>query len=223
MNRISSALVAALLFAGSAQAQERRNSKERVQDHQELRQDRRELRDDRRDLEALEAVLTRFDNAWARRSEREMTAVEGRLRELLRAELAEGRVELAADRGEARRSQRELRAERWDARGTPAWGRPGARADARRDVRDDRRDARDDKRDARVEAAAQRTRRAIARDLEEVEGLRQPGALHRKRTLIVELIGLAEQELNQGRQELREDRRELREDRRETREDRRRG
>jgi hypothetical protein len=53
-------------------------------------------------------------------------------------------------------------------------------------------------------------------------GSRRPADLQRMRMLIVELIRVAEQELQQGHQELREDRRETREDRRETREDRRR-
>ena len=68
-----------------------------------------------------------------------------------------------------------------------------------------------------------RTRQAIARELAQLEGRRMGGALHRKRDLIVELIRLAEREVQQGHQELREDHREQREDRRERREDRRRG
>jgi|GEM_PF-1210772 hypothetical protein len=215
MNRFSSALVSALLFAGGAQAADsRRNHAERVQDRHELRQDRRELRDDRRDLQELEAVLMRFDNAWARRNAREMAEVEDTLHRLLRAELAESRAELSADVREARRSRREVRAGQWEARNDVAWGWSGAHANDRRDRRDDRRDARDDRRDVRAEAVALRTRQVIARELEELEGLRQGGALHRKRALIVELIQLGQQELHQGRQELREDRRELREDRR---------
>src|SRR4051794_27252961 len=112
MNRFSSALVAALLLAGSAQAADsRRNRTERAQDHQELRQDRREQRDDKRDVQELQAVLARFDAAWARRSERDMVAVESTLRGLLRAELAESHAELSSDVREARRSERELRSE----------------------------------------------------------------------------------------------------------------
>ncbi|MFP2910111.1 hypothetical protein ACLESD_34760, partial [Pyxidicoccus sp. 3LFB2] len=104
MNRYSSALVAALLFAGGAHAADsRRNHVERAQDRQEVRQDRREQRDDRRDVQELQAVLNRFDNAWARRNAREMAAVEDTLHRLLRAELAEGRAELSADVREARR------------------------------------------------------------------------------------------------------------------------
>jgi hypothetical protein len=198
MNRLSSALVAALLFAGSAQAQDwGSRPKERAQDRQEVRQDRREQRDDKRDLAELKAVLVDFDKARSRKNDRDMVAVEARLKTLLRAELAEGRVELASDQAETRRSGNEVR-----------------RADNRWEARDERKDRRDDRRDARVEAASQRTRYHIARELDAVIGSRRPADLNRERALIVELIDQAEKELRQNGQERQEDRRERREDRR---------
>ncbi len=207
MKALAPALVASLLFASAAHAQEWRNQRERAQDRRELRQDKQELRDDRRDVAELEAVLDRFDRARSQRRELELVAVEKRLRELLREELAEGRVELARDKAEIRRDNREVRSE---------WG------EGRRDLRDDRRDRRDDIRDARVEAATQAQRKQIAREMNSLMGSRRPKDLQRMRTLIVDLLQLARKEVHQTQQELREDRRELREDRRETREDRRR-
>lgn len=197
MNRISSALVAALLLAGSAQAQSRYSPKERAQNRQEQRADRQEQRDDKRDLAALKAVLADFDRARAHKSDREMAAVEMRLKRLLSAELSEGRVELASDKAEARRSAKEVR-----------------HADGRWESVDDRHDRRDDRRDVQAEAASQRARLRVARELDSLVGSRRASDLKRQRTLLVELINLGEQELRQNGQERREDRRERREDRR---------
>jgi hypothetical protein len=220
MNRFSSAFIATvLLSAGVANAQPARNQNEARQDRQEVRQDKQALRDDRRDVADLEDVLARFDRAWNRQNEREMTAVENRLRELMRQELAESRAEFDAAQAEARRSGRELRSEQREAnRG--GWGRPETYD--RRDVRDDRRDRRDDVKDTRVEVATLQTRAAIARELHWVMGSRNPVDLQRERNLITQLIQVARAEVQQTKQELREDRQERREDRQERREDRRR-
>lgn len=214
MNRISSALFASLFIAGAAHAQGWHNRQERAQDHRELQQDKRATRDDRKDLAEMQAVLNRFDTAWAQRNEREMAAVEVRLRELLREELAEGHAEMARDRAEVRRDNREVRGDRRDAQRDEMWGRPVANANDRHDLRDDRRDRRDDVRDARAEAASQRSRSVIAWELNPLMGSRRPADLQRIRSLIVELIGLDQQELQQDHREIREDRQETREDRR---------
>lgn len=114
MNRISSAFVAALLFAGSAQAQWGQRPGEHAQNRQELLQDRREQRDDVKDLAELKDVLASFDKARARKSEHQLMAVESRLKKLLREELAENRAELEDSKADARRadSRREAQAER---------------------------------------------------------------------------------------------------------------
>lgn len=201
MNRFSTAFIATvLLSAGAANAQWHGN--ERRQDNREVHQDKAALRDDRRDLADLEDVLARFDRAWNRQDERAMSAVEDRLRELMRQEFAESRAEYEKARGEVRRSDREVRRD--------GWGRPGARAD-------DRRDRRDDVRDTRVEAATLQTRAAIARELHWVMGSRNPSDLQRERNLIAQLVQVARVEVQQSKQELREDRQERREDRRERR------
>ncbi|MFY0522841.1 hypothetical protein ACN28I_06485 [Archangium gephyra] len=189
----SSALVAALLLAGSAHAQSQKiqlreparqeiRAPDRHEERQEARQNNAERRDDRKDVAELERVLERFDNARARRNNAaELAAVDNRLRELLRAELAEGRNEKAQARTEARREWGESRAEN-----------------------------RDDVRDARAEAAAQAARKTIARELDSLMGARAQKQLNRKRELIVELVRLGKQELRQDRQELREDRKDRR-------------
>ncbi|WP_426751538.1 hypothetical protein [Myxococcus sp. Y35] len=183
MNRIAFALVAALLLSGSAQAQ--------GPGHRSNRVERRELRDDQKDLEQLRDVLARFDSAWARRSERQMANVEASLRKLLRAELAESQRELSKDWAEARRTRREARVAQWGGPRATMWGQAAA-VGARSDLR--------------AEHAALRTKKAIARELDEIEGLRQPGALHHKRTLILELIQLAERERTEGRRDVYRDR-----------------
>ncbi|HYI00532.1 hypothetical protein [Hyalangium sp.] len=219
MNRLSSALVVLSLFlAGAAHAQDWRNRSERTQDRREVHQDKREMRDDRWDMAQLQALLTRFDQAWAQRSERGMAAVEAQLGELLRAELAEGRAELARDKAEVRRDNREVQGSRRELGRDELWGRPGAYADDRRDLKDDRRDRRDDVRDARAEAASLRTKVAIARELSTLMGSRRPGDLQRMRSIIVELMQLGQKELRENQKELKEDRREQHEDRRERRE-----
>ncbi|AKJ03947.1 hypothetical protein ATI61_116194 [Archangium gephyra] len=186
----SSALAAALLLAGSAQAQNQKPRAPepheiRAPDRHEERQDAAERRDDRKDVAELERVLERFDNARARRhNAAELATVDNRLRELLRAELAEGREEKSQARAETRREWGESRAEN-----------------------------RDDVRDARVEAASQTARKTIARELNSLMGARSQAQLSRKRELIVELVRLGKQELRQDRQEQREDRKD-RKDRR---------
>jgi hypothetical protein len=221
---LASACVAALLLLGSgAQAQLRRDRAERAQDRRELRQDTQERRDDHRDLQALEAVLARFDKARLQNDAAELAAVDSRLRELLHAELAESGGELARDRAEVRRDNREVRSDRREVRRDVAQGKPVAAADDRHDLRDDRRDRRDDRRDAHVEAATLTARQQIAHQLAALQGKTAPAELERKRVLIADLVQLARKEQVGNTRELREDRRELREDRRETREDRRQG
>jgi hypothetical protein len=185
----SSALAAALLLAGSAQAQGQKmqphapeHHEIRAPDRHEEHQNTAERRDDRMDVAELERVLERFDKARARRNNTaELAAVDNRLRELLRAELAEGREEKAQARTETRREWGESRAEN-----------------------------RDDVRDARVEAASQTARKTISRELNSLMGARSQAQLSRKRELIVELVRLGKQELRQDRQEQREDRKDRR-------------
>ncbi|NMO19817.1 hypothetical protein HPC49_03560 [Pyxidicoccus fallax] len=175
----SSALVASLLLAGSAHAQSHRAST--VNGH-EVRHGVTQRSDDRMDVVELERVLARFDAARARRNNAsELASVDHRLRELLRAELAESRVETAQARAEARRERGESRAEN-----------------------------RDDVRDARAEAASLAARRSVARELNSLMGVRSQVQLNRKRALIVELVQLGKQELRADRQELREDRKDRR-------------
>ncbi|WP_375764939.1 hypothetical protein NR798_24790 [Archangium gephyra] len=181
----SSALVAALLLAGSAHAQSQKGqirAPDRQEERQEARQNAAERKDDRMDVAELERVLERFDKARDRRhNAAELASVDNRLRELLRAELAEGRNEKAQARTETRRE----------------WGE--SRAENREDVRD-----------ARVEAASQSARKTIARELNSLMGARSQAQLNRKRELIVELVRLGKQELRQDRQEQREDRKDRR-------------
>jgi hypothetical protein len=173
---LSSALAAALLLAGSAHAQSP------MQDRQEVRQNAAQRADDRMDVAELERVLERFDKARGRRNNAaELAAVDNRLRELLRTELAEGRVEKAEARAESRREWGESRAEN-----------------------------RDDVRDARAEAASQAARKTLARELNSLMGVHAQKKLDRKRELIVELVRLGKQELRQDRQEQREDRKDRR-------------
>jgi hypothetical protein len=62
-------------------------------------------------------------------------------------------------------------------------------------------------------------RRSIAQEYRGLMNRVDAPSLDRKRTLLVELIGIARAEVRQDKQETREDHKELREDRRETRED----
>jgi hypothetical protein len=219
-----SALVVSLFTVGcAAHGQAPRNHAERAQDRRELRQDSRERSDDWRDVASLEIVLADFDRARAPVNASALSAVDARLRHLLRAELAESSGEQARDRAEVRRDNQEVRSDRREVRRDVAAGRPGAYADDKHDLRDDRRDRRDDVRDANAESRSQADRLRIARELAAIEGRYAPAELERKRVLIVDLIQLARQEVRQNAHETREDRRELREDRRETREDRRQG
>lgn len=183
MNRISTALLAALLLSGSAYAQHRGH----VPDRHEKRQDVREVRDDRRDLAELEDVLAQFDRARARRSEHQLAAVDSRLRALLREELHENRVELAKEKAEARRSERDVR-----------------HADNRWERRESVREAREDRRDVRVASQMLEQRQRIARELASLAGRMHPTELNRKRALIVELIDLARRELRESQKEVRE-------------------
>lgn len=222
LRTLISALVVSLLAAGcAAHAQAPRNRVERAQDRQELRQDARERTDDWRDVASLETVLADFDRARSPVNASALHTVDARLRHLLRAELAEGSNELSKDRAEVRKDNQEVRSDHREVGKDVAQGRPGAYSDDKHDLRDDRRDRRDDVRDANAEARSQADRLRVARELAALEGRYAPAELNRKRSLIVELIQLARQEVRQDGSETREDRREIREDRHETREDRR--
>ena len=140
MNRFSSALLIGSLFlAGAAHAQDWRNRQERG------RTARRSVRTSARSVTTgvisprCRPMLTRFDAAWSQRNEREMASAEARLRELLHTELAESRAELERDKAEVRRDNREVRGGRRELGRDELWGKPGAFADDRRDLRDDRR------------------------------------------------------------------------------------
>ncbi len=75
--------------------------------------------------------------------------------------------------------------------------------DGHRERRDDRRDLRDDRRDLRRVAA-------IEHEFGSLRGRMDRRALDRKRTLLVELHGMARAELREDRREIREDRRDAR-------------
>jgi len=212
------ALTMALAMAGSMTAgaafagDVARDRMEKVQDRRELRQDARQTMDDRLDVAKLEATLAEMDRARTARRPMELAAVDRRVMDLLRVEAMETRVEMTQKAGEVRRDNVELRS---DAREIPRDANP----DARRDLRDDRRDKRDDRRDLTGEGIQASRRRQIAIEYRGLVGRQDAPSADRKRTLLVELIGIARNELRGDHQEMREDKRELREDRRETRED----
>lgn len=221
---LASALVVACFSAGcAAHGQVRRDQAEIAQDHREVRQDERNRAEDWHNVAAVEAVLADFDRARSAGNMNGLANVDARLRNLLRAELAEGNGKVARDRAEVRRDNGEARSDRREERRDVAEARPGASADDRRDLRDDRRDRRDDVRDAHAETRAQDERLRIAGGFSELDGRYAPADLDRKRALIVDLLQLSRREVRQDARETQEDRRELREDRREKREDLRQG
>jgi hypothetical protein len=194
MNRFSSALLATLLLAGSAHAQEWRKHVERAQERKESRQDKRVLLDDPRHVAWLEDVLARFDAAWKANDEEAMSAVEGRLRALITAELAEGEAELAA-------------------------GKPGAAAD---DRRDDKRDTRVEAATHQTRKKISRELSILRGSRWPADMQRSRALIVELIQLAKQEVGQTRQELREDKRETREDKRETREDKRETREDKRR-
>jgi hypothetical protein len=101
----STLIVAGLLLPALTAAQTLREREERLQDHRKLRQDHREARDDSRDLEQIQKVLIDFDAAREKKDWARLSAVDARVRTLLKTELKEGRVETAREQAEAAREQ----------------------------------------------------------------------------------------------------------------------
>jgi hypothetical protein len=198
-----------ILVSGNVSAQAWQNRTDRGEDRREVRQTVREMQDDLRDLRTLQDLLSRFDAARARKNRAALSRIEVELREHLREELAENRHELAKDKAEVRQAQRELESSRREA-AQVGWHRPGERADLRDELRDDRRDL------AREQRRLQERQR-IAQELRKLEGRQDPRSLDHMRSLLVQLIGLAQSEVVENRKEIREDRRETREDRRDPR------
>ena len=196
-----------------------RDRMEKAQDRQEVRQDARQTVDDRLDVAKLEATLGELDRARATRRPAEVAAVDRRVMELMRAEAFESRMEMAQKANEVRKDNGEVRTDRREVRQDVAAGMPGKTVNDTRDMRDDRRDKRDDQRDLAKEQMQDARRRAITQEYRGLVNRVDQPSLDRKRALLVELIGLAKNEVRQDRQETREDHKELREDRRETRED----
>lgn len=215
------ALVAALALPTVAHAQQRPPVGQ-GQDKRELAQDRRETRDDARDARRLGELIRRMDEGRAKNDGVALGVLWGDIRDYVRSELAEGRVEVGRDRAEVARSNAEVKGARRELVRDVAQGRGDvATADDARDLRDDRRDLRDDQADAQRTARRHARRREIAQELQGLHGKVDDATLTRTRGLLVELQKLNGAELREDVRETREDRRELREDRREEREDRR--
>ena len=212
---LAGGLSAHAAFAGDVA----RDHMERAQDRQEIRQDARQDMDDRMDVAKLEATLVELDRARASRRPFEVAQVDRKVMELMREEAFESRMELAQKAGEVRKDNGELRSDGREVRRDVGMGMPGKTGNDARDMRDDRRDKRDDRRDLAKEQLQASRRYQIAQEYRGLMNRPDPGSMSRKRTLLVELIGIARSEVRQDVKETREDHRELREDRRETRED----
>jgi hypothetical protein len=212
---VAGGLAAQAAFAGDVA----RDRMEKAGDRQELRQDARQTMDDRLDVAKLEATLAEMDRARAARRPAEVSLVDRRVMELMRQEAFESRFEMAQKAGEVRKDGAEMRSDRREVRQDVAAGMPGKTANDTRDLRDDRRDKRDDQRDLAREQIQASRRYQIAQEYRGLMNRVDQPSMDRKRVLLVELIGIARNEVRQDRQEAREDRKELREDRRETRED----
>jgi len=208
-----------LLSPAAVSAQRARNGREAVADHAERIDNRRDHRDDRRDRTRIRTIARDW-NAAVRRGDRAAEAnADLRLGAWLREELGESRQEVREADRERRRSRRERGRSRREAQGS-------GDVDDRRDLRGDRRDLRDDRRDGRQAAADLAATRRLAQELHTLQprftaGTATPAEVARKRSLLAELVRLAEREVARERRERREDRGETREDRRKRREDRR--
>jgi hypothetical protein len=212
---VAGGLTAQAAFAGDVA----RDRMEKAQDRGEMRQDGRQAMDDRMDLAKLEATLAEMDRVRATRRPAELAMVDRKVMELIRDEAVESRTEMAQKAGEVRKDSGELRSDRREVRQDTAMGMPGKTVNDTHDLRDDRRDKRDDQRDLAKEQMQATRRHQIAMEYRGLMNRADQPSVDRKRTLLVELIGMARNEVRGDRQELREDKKELREDRRETRED----
>ena len=233
---------AALLSPGGAGAQEMRNAGERSKDRQDIRQDRRAIADDACDLDRLSDLVFEWNALRATGgSDDEMARVLREIDMALRSDLAESAIQTAEAEKETREAAREIRSDRREVRRdrrevkqADISGNAAAEARARHELRDDRRDRRDDRRDRRDDARDAKqaeemlvAKRAIRRELVDLQkridgSATDPEPLRAEQmTLLERYLELSRREIEMGFRELSEDRRELREDRRETREDRR--
>ncbi len=198
-----------------ASAQVARKAAERKQEARELAHSKAARRDDLRDAAWLDEIVTRFDAARERRDKPAFDRMERELRDYLREELTEDRVEAHGTRAEIARSEAELRDSRRELMRSAAVG-AGERRTARdaREARDDRRDLKDDRRDAAAKASIVNGRRNIAHELRGLFGKTDGASLDRYRFLLTELQRINRIELRNDANEIREDRGEVRENRR---------
>jgi hypothetical protein len=204
MNRTLFLSAALILSSTCAFAQPMHERREEGQDRRELRKDRREIREDFHDLRTLEALRADFDAARARRDRGALQALDNRLREHVRDELAD-------DVGDLRRARTELRGDRRELRGDERRLERGREEGRLMAAQSEHRELREDARDAAAHRAYLERHREVLRRLERLAGRLDPEALNHKRAAIDELIGIARSELHQDKYNIREDRRDLRE------------
>src|SRR5262249_23937896 len=152
-------------------------------------------------------LLSRYDEARARRDRRELRRLDEDALWLMDRGLDEGRREMHQARAEVAHSASEMERSRDELRHT---GDPVVRADERRDRRADGGDRRDAVRDARAAALDRSRVRALRSDYAALAGRLDPRATGRKRDLLAEFVRQSHRELREDRHELREDRRERR-------------
>jgi hypothetical protein len=146
----------------------------------------RELHDDRRDLDRLNQMLVRMDRARAMNDVRTLRQLDTELSAFIRKEWNESRRELYMARREEQDSKMDLR--------------DGASRRERRDYWQDRRNTQEEKR-------FQRDLTNISNRLQPLYGRMDRRSVDMKRSLLGQLITLAEREMQRTLRELREDRR----------------
>jgi len=172
------AVLAGMLFALSASAQEARDAAERHRDRKELRSDKAKIAYDAAALDRLSDLILKWNTLRKSDGREQETALAmDRITEALRSDLAETAVENAQAGAEIERSAREVRGDcreirhdRSELREAVQDTTPEDVATAKRKLGHDRLDLRDDRRDRHDDARDQRKIEKLLNDKREIAG-----------------------------------------------------
>ena len=208
-------LAAVIVLPSIVAAQAARNTKENLQNEEQIIMDKVRLERDRQEMQEFEGYVASLDAARVTRSTEELKMWNGLARIAMHREYLQAQGRATVSSREVRQSTRELKGERREAHRTG-----DARDHAQK--RDDRRDLRDDKRDRKAAASRARRMGVILTETKELQSAMEAGdgtAFVKGRQLLYEFLHIMRINLRDTEMELAEDRSERREDRRERRTD----
>ncbi len=229
MKKIISILLISLAVI-TVNAQAKINTKERVQNRNQIEKGKQELARDVQELADFKISLEELDNALQNKQFKKANLIKNKLvtdmeREVMqsKAKLKKDSREVSQSKAEVRTENREVRADRRDLR-SPQKGERRELARDRQNRRDDSRDLRDDKRDFAIQNSLVERQKEILAILKVYNFTSDKNSKEKAETnkaLVYAFVKTMEEDIRLTKKELSEDHRESAEDRMERRDDRR--